>query len=143
MNKTVSIIIPCYNGERFADRCLESIVSQDYPYVEIIVVNDGSTDNSEDKILSWKNRLGSSQRNLIYIKQENQGSGAAVNTGLKHVTGDYISLFTLMTNTFPVLWLQESTISMNTATLTLSVQTGGMSGKNQRVCLFMTRKKRK
>lgn len=92
MNKTVSIIIPCYNGENFADRCLESIVSQDYPCLEIIVVNDGSTDNSEDIILSWKNRLGSSQRNLIYVKQENQGPGAAVNMGLKHVSGDYISL---------------------------------------------------
>ena len=45
MNKTVSIIIPCYNGENFADRCLESIVSQDYPRLEIIVVNDGSSCN--------------------------------------------------------------------------------------------------
>ena len=46
MNKTVSVIIPCYNGEQFIDRCLNSVVSQDYPSIEIIIVNDGSTDTS-------------------------------------------------------------------------------------------------
>lgn len=92
MNKTVSVIIPCYNGERFIDRCLNSVVLQDYPYIEIIIVNDGSTDNSEDKILSWKKELEHTERSLIYIGQENKGPAAAVNTGLKYVSGEYISL---------------------------------------------------
>lgn len=92
MNKTVSVIIPCYNGERFIDRCINSIVSQDYPTIEIIIVNDGSTDKSEDKILSWQKELENTGRRLIYVKQENKGSGAAVNTGLKYVSGKYISL---------------------------------------------------
>ena len=92
MNKTVSVIIPCYNGEQFIDRCINSVVSQDYPSIEIIIVNDGSTDKSEDKILSWKKELENTGRRLIYVKQENKGSGAAVNTGLKYVSGEYISL---------------------------------------------------
>ena len=92
MNKTVSVIIPCYNGEKFIDRCIDSVVSQDYPTIEIIIVNDGSTDKSEDKILSWKKELENTERRLIYVKQENKGSGAAVNTGLKYVSGEYISL---------------------------------------------------
>lgn len=92
MNKTVSVIIPCYNGEQFIDRCINSVVSQDYPSIEIIIVNDGSTDKSEEKILSWKKHLEETGRRLIYVKQENKGSGATVNTGLKYVSGEYISL---------------------------------------------------
>ena len=42
MNKKVSIIIPCFNGERFIDRCLHSIEIQNYPHIEVVVVNDGS-----------------------------------------------------------------------------------------------------
>lgn len=44
MNKKVSIIIPCFNGERFIDRCLHSIEIQNYPHIEVVVVNDGSID---------------------------------------------------------------------------------------------------
>ena len=54
MNKKVSIIIPCFNGERFIDRCLHSIEIQNYPHIEVVVVNDGSIDQSESKILEWK-----------------------------------------------------------------------------------------
>lgn len=92
MNKTVSVIIPCYNGEPFIDRCIRSVVSQDYPSIEIIVVNDGSTDRSEEKILAWKEEIERTGRSLISVKQENKGSGAAVNTGLRYVSGAYISL---------------------------------------------------
>lgn len=90
--KTVSVIVPCYNGESFIDRCLSSIISQDYPSVEVIVIDDGSTDNSKKIILSWTDRFLSKGFQLRYIFQENQGSGGAVNTGLKYVTGEYLSL---------------------------------------------------
>ena len=53
MNDLVSIIVPCYNGEKFIDRCFNSILNQDYPYIQIIAVNDGSTDHSEQHVLSW------------------------------------------------------------------------------------------
>lgn len=68
MNKTVSIIVPCFNGERFVDRCLHSIEIQDYPYIEVVVVNDGSTDQSESKILKWKEKL-ESKRDFLNIYQ--------------------------------------------------------------------------
>ena len=92
MNKTVSIIVPCFNGERFVDRCLHSIEIQNYPYIEVVVVNDGSTDQSESKILEWKEKLESRGIFLIYIKQKNQGLGSAINTGLKYISGEYLSL---------------------------------------------------
>lgn len=92
MNKKVSIIVPCFNGEYFVDRCLHSIEIQNYPDIEIVVVNDGSTDQSEAKILGWKKRLENKGICLIYIKQKNQGSGSAINTGLKYISGEYLSL---------------------------------------------------
>ena len=92
MNKLVSIIIPCFNGEHFVDKCLHSIEIQNYPNLEVIIVNDGSTDQSESKILAWKETLEKRQIRLIYIKQSNKGLGGAVNTGLKYISGEYLSL---------------------------------------------------
>lgn len=88
----VSIIVPCYNGERFIDRCLGSIIRQDYPHLEVIIVNDGSTDQSEAHILAWNDRFSSVGKKLVYVYQENKGLGAAINAGLKHVTGDFLAL---------------------------------------------------
>ena len=90
MNKKVSIIIPCFNGERFIDRCLHSIEIQNYPHIEVVVVNDGSIDQSESKILEWKEVLENKKISLIYIKQKNQGIGSAINTGLKYISGEYL-----------------------------------------------------
>ena len=92
MNNLVSIIVPCYNGEAFVDRCMTSIYCQDYSSIEIIVVDDGSTDQSKDKILSWKNNFAKKNYNLLCITQKNKGPGGAINTGLKYVTGGFISL---------------------------------------------------
>ena len=92
MEHKVSVIIPCYNGERFAERCLKSIYEQDYSSVEIIVIDDGSTDHSREKVLSWKERMGKKGYELSCITQKNQGTGGAVNTGLKYVTGEYLTL---------------------------------------------------
>ena len=90
--KTASVIIPCYNAEAFIDRAISSIFNQDYPCVELIVVDDGSTDLSKEKILSWKQRFLANGWKLIYFYQENKGPGGAINAGLKLVTGEYLSL---------------------------------------------------
>lgn len=93
MDKLVSVIVPCYNGEQFVDRCFTSIFNQDYKNIEIIVVNDGSTDQSEKTIVAWKDRFDETEgRDFIYVKQENQGPGGAINTGLKYVNGEYLIL---------------------------------------------------
>lgn len=92
MNKgLVSIIVPCYNVEKVIDKCIKSILNQTYKKLEVIFVNDGSTDNTEKIILSYKKDF--EQENMIfkYIYQKNKGLGGAINTGLKYFTGEYLS----------------------------------------------------
>lgn len=88
----VSVIIPCYNAELFIDNSIESVYSQNYRNVELIVVDDGSTDNSCAKIQAWANRFVQKGTVLKYVFQENRGLGGAIDTGLKYVTGEYLSL---------------------------------------------------
>lgn len=92
MNSLVSIIMPCYNSEKYLDMSIGSIYDQDYENIELIIVNDGSTDGSEDKILEWKDKFVTRGYSLQYINQTNQGQGAAVSNGLKYITGKYLTL---------------------------------------------------
>lgn len=85
MNK-VSVIIPVYNTEQFLSQCLNSIVHQTHKNLEIIIVNDGSKDNS-DEICQ---RFAKIDKRIKIIYQKNSGISAARNTGLKIATGDYI-----------------------------------------------------
>lgn len=82
----ISIIIPVYNIEEQIEKCLQSIVSQTYSNIEIIVVDDGSTDSS-GKIID---KFAESDNRIIVIHKENGGVGSAKNTGLKYVHGEYI-----------------------------------------------------
>ena len=83
----VSVIVPVYNVDKYVDKCLNSLVNQTLNDIEIIVVNDGSTDASEEIVKKYINKYP----NLIkYIKQENQGLSDARNNGLKLVTSDYV-----------------------------------------------------
>jgi len=79
----VSVVIPVYNGERYVNETLKSVLSQDYEPVEIIVVDDGSTDKTADIVLSHET--------LHYIYQENQGPSAARNTGIVAAQGEFIA----------------------------------------------------
>lgn len=82
----VSIIVPVYNAEKYLDRCISAIRAQTYSDIELILVNDGSRDRSEEICRKYE-----AQDNRIkYVKQENKGAGAARNTGIKTATGDYI-----------------------------------------------------
>lgn len=88
----VSIIIPCYNAEEYIERAIASVYAEEYPSVELIVVDDGSTDGSKDLILSWEERFCAKKWELRYVFQENKGPGGAINTALKYVSGEYLSL---------------------------------------------------
>lgn len=90
MNPLVSIITPCYNGENHIFRFLDSILNQTYSNIEFIFVNDGSSDKTEEIVLSYKNKFEPRGIKLIYIYQENQGVSAAINAGLKRVNGKYL-----------------------------------------------------
>lgn len=82
----VSIIIPVYNVENYLEECLDSAVFQDYPNIEIIAVNDGSTDNSLSIINKYEDRYF----NIISRSIHNQGAAVARNTGLDMASGEYV-----------------------------------------------------
>ena len=88
----VSLIVPCYNAERFIDRCIDSILAQTDNDIELILVNDGSTDNSDKIIKSRMNEIESFVKKFIYVVQENQGVGAACGNAFRLATGQYLSL---------------------------------------------------
>lgn len=82
----VSLIIPVFNVEEYLRRCLDSVINQTLTDIEIIVVNDGSTDNSLDIILEYR----AIDRRINIINKENQGPGLARNVGLSFAKSDYI-----------------------------------------------------
>lgn len=81
--KTCSIIIPAYNSAKTIERTLASVFVQDYPNLEIIVVNDGSTDNTEQVLKKYADKIN-------YYYQTNAGVSVARNLGFEKSTGDYI-----------------------------------------------------
>ena len=83
----VSVVIPVYNVGKFLTRCLDSIVKQTLKDIEIICVNDGSTDNSLDIL----NKYAKKDKRIKVISQKNKGISAARNTGLSHSAGEYVS----------------------------------------------------
>ena len=86
MNTKISIIIPIYNGEKYIERCLKSIINQDYEELEIIVINDGSTDNSIDILKEFTNI----DNRIKVIDKENTGVSDTRNRGIEEASGDYI-----------------------------------------------------
>ncbi len=86
MNGTVSIILPCYNVAPYLDKCLESLVRQTWEDLEIICVNDGSTDDTPAVLRGWAGR----DARIRVIDRENGGLSAARNTGIDAATGEYV-----------------------------------------------------
>ena len=82
-----TIIIPVYNVENYIDKCITSVINQTYKNYEIIVINDGSTDNSKEVLKKYENI-----KNITIIEQKNKGLSAARNMGIKKAKGDYIVL---------------------------------------------------
>ncbi|HCU65321.1 MAG TPA: glycosyl transferase family 2 [Rheinheimera sp.] len=80
----VSVVMPCYNNAAYVRQAVDSVLQQDYPNIELIVVDDGSTDNSLEVLASYGDRIR-------VIVQPNQGPAAARNNGIRHATGDYIA----------------------------------------------------
>ncbi len=89
MSGLVSIVTPCYNGERYIARFLDCIIMQTYRPLELIIINDGSTDRTQDIIMSYQQRLQEQDIRLIYRCQDNKGQASALNVGLELFTGEY------------------------------------------------------
>lgn len=83
----ISVIIPVYNCEETIDECIQSIKKQTYENWEIIIIDDGSIDNTYKKVDAW----AKSDMRIKVFRQENQGSGSARNRGMKEAVGEYIA----------------------------------------------------
>lgn len=87
MNDLISIIIPVYNVEKYLDKCIDSVLNQTYTNLEIILVNDGSTDNSPAVCNAWADKDG----RIKVIHKENGGLSDARNAGLSEAQGAFIA----------------------------------------------------
>lgn len=83
----ISIVVPIYNVEKYLNNCIKSIINQTYKNIEIILINDGSSDNSNFICKEWEKE----DPRIIYINQKNQGVSVARNVGLNIATGKYIT----------------------------------------------------
>lgn len=86
MDPKISVIIPVYNGEKFLERSVESVIGQTYQKLECIIVDDGSIDRTGSLCVS----LQTKDSRIRYVRKTNGGVSSARNEGLRQVTGDYI-----------------------------------------------------
>lgn len=98
----ISVIIPIYNAEKYLKQCLNSVIIQNFNNIEIICINDGSTDNSQ-KILE---KFSKKDNRFKIITTSNKGQGSARNLGLKHAKGEYISFIDADD------WIEKNTYSL-------------------------------
>ena len=92
MNKPlVSIVTPCYNGESYLSRFFDSILNQTYTNLEVVLINDGSTDRTENVVHQYRSLFVKRGIPFIYEFQKNEGQAAALNRGLKLFTGEYVT----------------------------------------------------
>lgn len=87
-NPLISILVPCYNVERFVEQCISSICKQTYPHIEILCINDGSTDST----LMILQRCAESDDRIRIITKPNSGYGHSMNIGLREAKGTYIGI---------------------------------------------------
>ena len=87
MLETISIIIPIYDVESYLRKCLDSIIEQSFPYFELLLINDGSTDASAQICQEYVEK----DDRIRYFEKENGGVSSARNFGIKHSRGEYIT----------------------------------------------------
>jgi len=87
----ISVIVSCYNHEKYIQECLLSVINQSYRNVELIVINDGSQDKSHEKILQMKELCDKRFKKFVYINKNNEGVAKSLNLGVKISQGDFIS----------------------------------------------------
>lgn len=86
----VTILVACYNGEKYLQTCMECLLEQSYQNLQVIVVNDGSTDKTEKILSEYETIFQEKEICYLHIRQENQGAAAAINAALPYVTGKYM-----------------------------------------------------
>lgn len=86
--KKVSIIVPVYNASKFIDKCVNSVLEQEYQDIELLLINDGSKDNSLEIIRQYEQKY---PKIVKVLTHDNMGAGKTRNVGIKNATGDYIA----------------------------------------------------
>lgn len=95
MKKFVSIIIPAYNAEKTIKRCIDSIINQSYHFLQIIIIDDGSKDRTQEIINNYNDKR------IEYFFQNNAGVSTARNVGISHAKSEYI-IFVDADDTLPL-----------------------------------------
>nr|WP_295949904.1 glycosyltransferase family 2 protein [uncultured Agathobaculum sp.] len=90
-NNKVSIILPCYNGENTIIRAINGVINQTYRPIELVFINDGSTDHTMEIIKQQTEFIKKANIEFKCISQPNSGLGGAINTGLKYVSGEFLA----------------------------------------------------
>lgn len=124
----VSIVVPCYNVAKYIERFLSSVLAQSYKKLEIVFVNDGSTDDTEKLIHKYIPLLEKEGYSVVYIKQENGGLAAAINTGIKRVSGEF------MTWPDPDDWLTPDSIEKRVLFLQEHPEVGIVRSNIEKIC---------
>ena len=92
MSGKVSMVMPCYNKADYIGHMFDSIIAQEWDHIEIVLVNDGSTDGTKEVIAAYKPKFKSRGYEAIIVDQENKGVCAAAKAGLERITGDYVCM---------------------------------------------------
>lgn len=85
----VSMVVPCYNKAPYIGRMFQSVLEQRWDNIELVLVNDGSTDGTREIILEWIPRFKERGFSVVFVDQANQGVAAAIKNGMRSLTGDY------------------------------------------------------
>ncbi|MCF6439045.1 glycosyltransferase [Pseudoalteromonas luteoviolacea] len=91
--KLVTVVVPCYNHQDYVEDCIQSIIEQSYQNIELIIIDDGSKDDSVKKIQSFEQVCNERFVRFHFIHRPNKGACATLNEGISLATGDYIALF--------------------------------------------------
>lgn len=111
--KICSVVVPVYNAEPFLAGCLCSLAAQTYSALQVIVVDDGSTDHSAAIAQSFCH----ADKRFMLIQQDNQGQGSARNIGMEHATGEFI-MFVDADDTLNITYIEEHVQSIGNFTMT-------------------------
>lgn len=90
MKVKISVVVPCYNCSQTIEECVDSAMNQTYASYEILLINDGSSDDTLEKLYSIKEKYSDNPIIIKVFSQENQGPSKARNKGIKEATGDWI-----------------------------------------------------
>ena len=83
----ISVIVPCFNLDRYLKKCMDSILGQTYRNLEVIAIDDGSADSTPEILAQYARE----DPRVVFLRQENAGAGAAANTAVQCARGEYLA----------------------------------------------------